>query len=346
MKILVTGASGFTGGALAKAHARRGDEVVALVRDPESAAARGLAAEGITLAKGDIREADAVARAAQGVGLIQHIAAVYRTAGHRDDYYHAVNDGGVANVITAAQRHGVGRVVHCSTIGVHGHVSEVPAHEDSAFNPGDIYQRSKLAGENRFRAAVENGLPGVIFRPAAIYGPGDLRLLKIFRGVQRGRFPMFGDGQTTYQLVYIDDLVDGIIACGTHPAAVGQTFILCGEGWVTLDTFVGLVAAATGGRTPRVHWPMWPLLTAARVCETVCRPLGVAPPLHVRRCEFYVKSRAFTNERAREMIGFAPKVSLREGAYRTAAWYAEQGLIGPIPSHDAFGRTVVTRATA
>jgi len=336
MKVLVTGATGFAGGALAKEHARRGDEVVALVRDPEGGNAKGLAAAGIRLVKGDIRESDAVMQAAEGVELIQHIAAVYRTAGHTDDYYHAVNDGGVANVIEAAQRHGVGRVVHCSTIGVHGHVKEVPAHEDSPFNAGDIYQRSKLAGENRFRAAVEAGLRGVIFRPAAIYGPGDLRLLKIFRGVQRGRFPMFGNGQTTYQLVYIDDLVDGIIRCGTHPDAVGQTFILCGDGWITLDDFVGLVAEATGGRAPRVHWPMWPLLTAARACELVCKPFGIAPPLHVRRCEFYVKSRAFSNERARNGLGFAPQVSMREGVYRTAAWYAEQGLVSPVPSRAEF----------
>ncbi len=336
MKVLVTGATGFAGGALAREHAKRGDDVVALVRDPEGTTAKGLAAAGIALAKGDIREAEAVAAAAQGVELIQHIAAVYRTAGHSDDYYHAVNDGGVQNVIDAAQRHGVGRVVHCSTIGVHGHVKEVPANEDSAFNAGDIYQRSKLAGENRFRAAMEAGLPGVIFRPAAIYGPGDLRLLKIFRGVQKGRFPMFGNGQTTYQLVYIDDLVDGIIRCGTHDDAVGETFILCGDGWITLDDFVGMVAQATGGRAPRVHWPMWPLLTAARACELVCKPFGIAPPLHVRRCEFYIKSRAFSNERARSGIGFAPQVSMREGVYRTAVWYAEQGLISAVPSRAAF----------
>ncbi len=336
MKVLVTGATGFAGGALAKEHARRGDSVVALVRDAESKSASELAAAGVVLVQGDMQDRDAVLRAAEGVDLIQHIAAVYRTAGHSDDYYHAVNDGGVQHIIDAAQRHGVARVVHCSTIGVHGHVREVPAHEDSPFNAGDIYQRSKLAGENRFRAAMEGGLPGVIFRPAAIYGPGDLRLLKIFRGVQKGRFPMFGDGQTTYQLVYIDDLVDGIIQCGTHADAVGNTFILCGDGWITLDDFVGMVAAATGGRAPRVHWPMWPLLTAAKACEMVCKPLGIAPPLHVRRCEFYVKSRAFTNERARGGLGFAPKISMREGVYRTAAWYAEQGLIAPVPSRAEF----------
>ena len=82
---------------------------------------------------------------------------------------------------------------------------------------------------------------------------------------------------------------------------------------------------------------MWPLLTAARACELVCKPFGIAPPLHVRRCEFYVKSRAFTNARARDGIGFAPQISMREGVYRTAVWYAEQGLIGAVPKQSGAG---------
>ena len=331
--VAVTGATGFTGGALAHRLLDNGHALRVLVRDPEAAAARRLAERGATLVTGDLTDADAVARMAEGADTLYHIGALFRTAGHPDSYYADVNEGGTVHVIEAAIRHGVRRTVHCSTVGVHGHVSEIPSDESAPYNPGDIYQVTKLAGEERFREAMAAGrlLGGSIFRPAGIYGPGDLRFLKVFRGVQRGRFPMFGSGEVTYHFTYIDDLVDGILLCGTHPDAVGDTFILGGDEFISLNDFVKLVADAVGGRPPRLHLPLGPLLLAARACETVCRPLGIDPPLHVRRCEFYMKARAFSNAKAKRVLGFQPKVTMADGVRRTAAWYAAEGLIGPIP---------------
>lgn len=339
-KALVTGATGFTGGALARTMQQRGYAVRALVRDPQSPAAAKLAQQGIELVPGDIRNPDDLKRAAEGVELIQHIAAVFRTAGHPDSYYHDVNVAGVENVIAAAKHHGTPRTVHCSTVGVHGHVSQIPSDETSPYNPGDIYQDTKLAGEQRMQDAIADGFPGVIFRPAGMYGPGDLRFLKVFKGLQKGRFPMFGSGEVTYQFTYIDDLVDGIILCGAHPDAAGGLFILCGDGWVSLNHFVKLVAAAVGGKPPKVHWPLGPLLLAAKTCETLCKPLGIDPPLHTRRCEFYIKARAFSNAKAKRTLGFQPKFSMAQGVYLTAQWYHAQGLIGPVVDRAAYDAAV------
>ena len=331
---LITGATGFTGGALSRALLADGLPVRCLVRDPDSASAQTLAGAGAELAVGDLTDRDAVMRAVEGCGLVYHIGALFRTAGHPDRYYAEVNEHGTQHVIQACVEHGVQRLVHCSTVGVHGHVDRIPADENAPYNPGDIYQVTKLAGEQRVRAAIDDGTlkEGVIFRPAGIYGPGDLRFLKVFRGVQRGRFPMFGSGEVTYHFTYIDDLVDGIRLCGTHPDAVGGTFILGGDEFISLNDFVALVADAVGGRAPRMHLPLGPLLLAAKACETVCRPLGIDPPLHVRRCEFYMKARAFDNAKAKQVLGFQPRIDMAEGVRRTAAWYAEQGLIGPLPA--------------
>ena len=134
-------------------------------------------------------------RAVEGCSQIYHIAAVYRQAKHPDRVYYDVNLGGTRHILDAAARHGVERVVHCSTVGVHGSVSSVPADEDAPFNPGDVYQRSKFEGEQAAREAFARGLPGVIVRPAAIYGPGDLRFLKLFKSIRRGLFCMFGQRQ-------------------------------------------------------------------------------------------------------------------------------------------------------
>lgn len=339
--VLVTGATGFTGGALARAHRARGDRVRALVRKPDSPEADALRGLGIEVVPGDLTDSEAVHRAAEGCSLIQHVGALFREAHHGDERYHEVNDEAVGHVLDAAARHGVQRVVHCSTVGVHGHVSKIPSDETAPFNPGDIYQRSKLAGEARVREAMANRpFEAVVCRPAGIYGPGDLRFLKVFRGLQRGRFPMFGSGEVTYHFTYIDDLVAGLLLAGDHPDAAGETLILGGDGFFPLNDFVALVAAAVGGRPPRIHLPLAPLLLAARVCESVCVPLGISPPLHVRRCEFYTKARAFSNARARAVLGFRPRVGLAEGVYRTARWYAEQGLIGPAVEAAAYERTV------
>lgn len=325
---LVTGVTGFTGRALARALVARGHRVRGLVR-PERGGetSASLEREGIEVVHGDIRSPESVLRAAEGVDLIYHIAAVFRTAGHTPEHYRAVNATGTGNVIRAARRHGVGRTVHCSTAGVHGHVNEIPATEESPLNPGDIYQATKLEGERIAREAFADGLPGVVARPTGIYGPGDLRFLKLFRPIQRGRFLMFGSGETLYHFTYIDDLVEGLLLCGEHPSAEGQVFLLSGEEYVTLNELVRVISAAVGARPPRFRLPYWPLHAGAALCEGVCTAVGLDPPLHRRRAEFFVKDRAFSNAKAKRMLGFSPKVGLRDGVRRTAEWYAREGYL-------------------
>jgi dihydroflavonol-4-reductase len=325
--VLVTGATGLTGGALARELIRRGQPVRALVRDATRAAP--LAALGIDLVEGDIRSAESIDRAITGCRLVYHIAAVYRTAGHPDSYYHQVNVEAAGHVLASARRHGVERVVHCSTVGVHGHVSQFPSDETAPYNPGDIYQETKLAGELVAQQAIAEGQSVSIVRPAGIYGPGDLRFLKLFKTVHTRTFRMFGNGEIPYHLTYIDDLVAGIILCGEHPAARGEIFIICGDEYITLNELVKLVAQAVGVPPPRGHLPLWPLLAAAHACEWICRPFGIDPPLHTRRVEFFTKARAFTNAKARRLLGYRPAVPLADGIRRTAAWYFEQGLLRP-----------------
>ncbi len=321
--VLVTGATGFAGGHLARRLRRLGHRVRALVRP--AANVQPLLEHGVEVIGGDITRAADVERAAEGACKIFHIAATYRTAGHPDDYYYEVNLGGTEHVLAAARRQGVERVVHCSTVGVHGDVSEVPSTEESPMNPGDIYQVTKLAGERAAREAFAKDLQGTVVRPAAIYGPGDLRLLKLFRTIESGRFRMFGSGETRYHLVYIDDLIDGILLCAERPEALGEVFILAGPRYLKLDEMVALVADAVGVAPPRGHLPMWPLMAAAAACEAICKPFGIEPPLYRRRADFFRKHRAFSFEKARSLLGYQPRVDPAEGLQWTARWYFENG---------------------
>jgi len=323
---LVTGATGFTGGHLARGLAARGHTVRAFVRDAERA--RDLQTAGIELTVGDLRDRRALESAVQGIDVVYHVAAIYRQAGVSADTYRAVNATAVRELIEAARGAGVKRVVHCSTVGVHGDIEHPPANEDAPLKPGDVYQDTKLEGERLARETGDRlGIEVTIVRPTGIYGPGDRRLLKLIGGVARGRFPMLGSGEIYYHLTYIDDLVEGFRLCGEQSAAANRTYIIAGGEVTTLNDLVALIADVAGVKAPQVHLPVWPFWVAGAVCEVVCAPLGIEPPLFRRRVDFYTKSRAFDITRARQELGYAPRIDLREGVARTLTWYRNHGWI-------------------
>lgn len=328
MKCLVTGATGFTGGHLARRLVANGHQVRALVRPGSNTAP--LQSAGIEPFEGQLTRADDVLEAARGCDQIYHLAAVFRTAGHPDSYYREVNVGGTVNVLEAARKLGCERVVHCSTGGVHGHVEDPPADEQYRFKPDDVYQRSKLEGELEAVAAIKRGQPVSIFRPGAIYGEGDLRFLKLFRSIQKQRFVMIGTGQVRLHMVHVDDMVSGIILCGTQAAALGEVFLLAGPEAPTLNEIVAIAAQTMGVPQPRLRIPVWPVYAAGWLCEMICVPLGIDPPLHRRRVGFFTHHREFNISKARRLLGFEPRVSVREGIERTARWYASQGYLSPI----------------
>jgi nucleoside-diphosphate-sugar epimerase len=286
-----------------------------------------LAEAGFEIVKGDVRDPRSVDQAVEGVDQVYHLAAAFRIAAKPARYYWDVNVGGTKNVIFAAKRHDVARVVHCSTVGVHGHVGRIPADETSPFNPGDIYQRTKLEAELHVAEALAGGLKGVVFRPGAIYGPGDTRFLKLFRAVHRQHFVMLGSGEVHYHLVYIDDLVSGILLCGSEEQALGNVYILAGDEYVTLNRFVELVSGAVGVAPRQRRFPLWPVRGLAYACESLCAPLRIPPPLYPRRVDFFWKERAFRIDKAKRELGYAPSVGLFEGMKRTAEWYFQQGFL-------------------
>ncbi len=328
MRVLVSGATGFTGGHLARHLATRGAAVRGLVRPRSRPRAAALQEAGIEIVLGDLADDASLARACDGVDTVYHIAATFRNAGQPDAAYRAVNVRGTRALLDAALAAGVTRFVHCSTVGVHGHVERPPADEDAPLAPGDIYQETKLEGERLARSAgASGGMEVVVARPAGIYGPGDTRFLKLFRGIAKRRFPLLGSGAVCYHFTYIDDLVEGLRLCGEAPVAAGRTYILAGRHYTPLTELVRVIAEEVGVAPPRWRLPVWPVWAAGALCEAVCVPLGVEPPLFRRRVDFFIKNRAFDTARARRELGFEPAVDLVEGVRRTADWYRREGLL-------------------
>lgn len=325
-KILVTGASGFTGGRLVRRLVSQGETVLAMVRPTSNLQElQQLKVEPVIC---DLAQDEIPPYMLQDVHTVFHLAAVYRTQGVPDSYFYNVHARGTQRLMEAALQAGVKRFVHVSTVGVHGNIKNPPADENAPYNPGDIYQQTKVEGERIALDYIRNrGLPGTVIRPAGIYGPGDTRFLKLFRGIQKGIFWMIGDGETLYHMTYVDDLIDGMILAAKNDAALGEVFILGGKEPVTIACLVEMIARVLQRPVPRRKIPVGPVMLAARVCEGLLRPLGIDPPLYPRRLDFFIKDRSFNVSKARRILGYEPKVNLLDGLASTAAWYRQKAYL-------------------
>ncbi|HEX2248943.1 MAG TPA: NAD-dependent epimerase/dehydratase family protein [Gemmatimonadales bacterium] len=329
--ILVTGATGFTGSHLVRSLVADGMRVRVLARSATRAVAR-LPAD-IEVVEGEISDPPSLARALEGVKQVYHLAAAYREARHKEEYYWTVNFEGTRAMLDAARAAGVRRFVHCSTVGVLSHIANPPADERQPHNPADVYQRTKSEAEKLALARHEPaGMTVAVARPTAIYGPGDTRLLKLFRSIATRRFIMLGSGEIYYHMVYVSDLISGLRLLGEHPRAAGEVFTLGGEGYFQLRAIVDLIARLLEVSPPRQRLPAWPFQLAGSVCERICVPFGIEPPIYRRRVDFFTKSRAFSIQKAKQMLGYAPAVDLESGFRRTIDWYRANGLLPPARS--------------
>lgn len=325
--VAVTGATGFLGQHLTEALLASGYRVSILARSAEKAEQFRGRVQRIVI--GDINDHAAVGELVQGAHAVIHLVSNFRTASGPPASYYSINLDGTRTTLDAARAAGVKRFLHCSTIGVHGHVQATPADESSPYNPGDLYQLTKMQAEQLCLAHAGDGtgMEMVILRPCSMYGPGDLRMLKMFRMLEKRTFLMLGPCRENFHAVYIDDVVDGFMRALTASGVDGETFILGGPEYVPLRDYVAASAQAVGAPLPWLKLPYWPFFAASAVCEAVCVPLRIEPPLHRRRLRFYANNRAFSIQKARNLLGYAPAVSLQEGLARTVTWYREHGYL-------------------
>jgi dihydroflavonol-4-reductase len=329
MRIFLTGGSGFIGSRLAPLAVQAGHAVtvVTAINNPdEKARCEALQKAGIKLVVAPLEDATAMAAALQGHDVVIHLAAAQHEAGAPESYFHKVNVEGTRNLLDLAARAGVRRFVHGSTIGVYGSAASGGLDEQSPLAPDNSYGRTKAAAEGVVRE-FQSPLEWCIVRISETYGPGDMRLLKLFRGVRKGRFPVIGDGRNIHQLIYVDDLSRGLLAACTSQAALKQTFVLAGTEKITTDEMVDAVTAAVGSNKRPPHVPMWPFAAAAWFFETTFSPLGLKPPLHRRRLDFFRKSFYFSTTKAEQALQVRPEVDFRTGARLTAEWYRVNGFL-------------------
>lgn len=329
MKVLITGGTGFIGSRLALKYLEKGEPVTVLGLENTAAEAANrklIEAYGGEVALVSVTDRDRLSPLVHGVDLVYHLAAAQHEANVPDQYFWDVNVSGTKHLVEASLDAGVKRFIHGSTIGVYGSAVAERLDEQSPLRPDNIYGVTKLAGE-RLVQSYQERLPVVIVRISETYGPGDLRLLKLFKAIHKHVFLMIGDGRNMHHPIFIDDLIEGLFLAATADNAVGKTFVLAGKEAISTNDMVKIIAAELGTRVPRVRVPLAVFLALTVIVEATCRPLHIRPPLHRRRMDFFRKSFMFQQEAALKQLGFMPTYGFREGVAAVRKWQNHMGYL-------------------
>jgi dihydroflavonol-4-reductase len=325
MRVLVTGATGKIGNAVTRRLAERGDQVVALVRDP--AKAREILPEGVELAQGDVTDVESVRRAADGAEGAFNCMGLFEQWFADLGIFDRVNAYGARNVIAAAREAGAKRAVHTSTFDVfHAETGGTMTEADLANYPkGTAYERSKQHAEELVLEEGAAGIEVVIANPASVYGPGPLQttgLDRAFRDAIRKRLPALPPGGMT--LGYVDDVAAGHVAAFDR-GRPGERYILA-DGFATMSEMLRVTVDEAGrGRVP-VTMPAPLARGLARGGEALARMIRRPPLLGSGQLHFLLwQARVDTSKAQAELgIEFTP---WEEGIRRTVRWMLETGKV-------------------
>jgi len=330
MKALVTGASGFLGGNLARVLLREGYEVRALLRP--TADRRGIAGLDLEIAEGDVTDFGSCRRAAKGCGEVYHCAALYQLFVRDKKHIHDVNVGGTTNVLRAGAEAGARRIVHTSSVGTLGNPGDGrPGTEETPVAASDmvgLYKLTKFLAEREAeRLFREEKAPVVIVNPSAPVGPWDVKPTPTGRLVLdflRRKMPAYVD--TGLNIIDVEDCARGHLLAA-RKGRPGERYILGGED-LTLEQILRMLSEITGLPAPRWKLPYTPVLAMAYAAEGFARLTGFPkePRLNVAAVRMSKKKMFFSPEKARRELGLTTRPA-REALARAAAWFEEHGYV-------------------
>ena len=323
--ILVTGGTGFTGNVLIRKLCNLGCQVRVIARPTSNRSA--IADLPIEWIEGDVFDENTVRQGMSGVNYVFHVAAAFREAKIDDNIYELVHVKSTKLLAHAAMDNPeFKRFVHVSTVGVLGHIKKPPSDETTPMNPGDVYQETKAVAEKWMLAFYkETGLPVTVVRPAAIYGPGDRRLLKLFKMAKMPVVPIIGFSKGLYHLIHVEDLVSFMVLVAVSPNTIGQIYICGNPEPSSIKEIIKTIAEYLGKKPIFIRLPAWPFFMLGDICEFVCKPLNIEPPIYRRRVAFFTKDRAFDTTKMRRETGFDYQYSNKDGLVETAKIYVENG---------------------
>ncbi|HWA63243.1 MAG TPA: hopanoid-associated sugar epimerase [Caulobacteraceae bacterium] len=326
--VLVTGGSGFVGGAVLRALSGRGLDLRALVRP--SSPRRNLDAVACTPVLGDMTDRAALDAALAGVKVLFHVAADYRLWAPDPSQIIRANVEGTTAVMEAALAAGVGRVVYTSSVAtLRPSADHSPVDETSRLEPGEAvgaYKESKVLAERVVdRLVAERGLPAVTVSPSTPIGPGDVRPTptgRIVTEAATGRIPAFVD--TGLNLVHVDDVAAGHVLA-LEKGRIGERYILGGQD-VSLRQMLAVIAELAGRKAPTLNLPRAPLYPVAAVAEAVARITGKEPMLTRDALKMASHHMFFSSAKAERELGYHAR-PYREALADALAWFAAEGYL-------------------
>jgi nucleoside-diphosphate-sugar epimerase len=325
MRVFITGATGFVGGALTRALVAQGAEVHALVRPASSRSS--LHDVPIHWHEGDITDPESLSRFLGRAEWVIHSAGQLGQAGLLEEVYQRLNVVGTRNVLAAAMASGVRpRVLHVSSPGVLGATGKVLADESAPYCATNWYEKTKAAAEDVVRFYAAQRLQVTMARPGFIYGPGDKHVLRLFQAVKQGRFFYIDAGKYMCHPTFISDAVDGMLLC-LRQGHAGEAYHILGPRPVTFRELGTEMARALEVRPPRMSIPKPLAMLGAVGLECAAKITGKKPPLTRTGVDFFGQDRQYSWERAHKELGYQPKYDLAEGMAQTVAWYRKQSWI-------------------
>jgi dihydroflavonol-4-reductase len=325
--VLLTGASGFVGSAVARRLRAAGFPVRALVRTTSPVA--HLSDLGLDFVTGDLRDAASVRQAMVGIRYLFHVAADYRLWARNPDELTQTNVAGTRLLMQEAMRAGVERVVYTSSVATLAARTDgvsadetMPLTEDKAIG---VYKRSKVAAERAVEALIAEGLPAVIVNPSTPIGPRDVKPTptgRIIVEAASGRMPAFVD--TGLNMVHVDDVAEGHFAAFER-GRIGERYVLGGQN-ATLADILATVAGAVGRRPPRIRIPRQALMPFAHVTEAVARVTGREPMLTRDGLRMSKNKMFFSSAKAEAELGYRAR-PYREGITDAIEWFRRAGYL-------------------
>lgn len=325
MKVLVSGATGFIGGKIVSKLLEEDHEVVALVR--ASSNAEGLP-KPIDIREADLFDISSLENAVQDVDVVIHCAAYFSFYPKNEELMFKVNHEGTKNLMNACVGTGVERFIYCSTAETMGAIRYPPGTEDTELRPDFSYGESKILAEEAIREiSADTGLSHIILRPTGVVGEGDLYVMyEVARELYNGKvFALPRDLSARIMYIHIDDVVSGFLSALTLMAALNNTIILCPDEAISWEEFVEIMTTALEVDPPSLRIPSF----LAKFGMALLSPFKNRKKMtffwHPKSVDMMSTQRVYSNEKAKRLLGWAPKITMSEGFQRAIKWYFEQG---------------------
>lgn len=327
MKALVTGATGFVGAAVARALAAAGWQVRVLVRAGSDRS--NLQSLAVDVVEGDLADLKSLERALEGCAALFHVAADYRLGARHPEQLYRTNVDGTRNILSAARRARVARIVYTSSVATIGIPADGSPGEEctpvALSNMIGHYKRSKFLAEAVAREAAREGLPVVIVNPSTPVGPGDIKPTptgQLVLDAAAGRMPAYVD--TGLNIVHVDDVAAGHLLAFER-GRPGERYILGGED-MTLQTILREIARLVGRKPPSIRLPYAAVLPVAYLAEAFARVTGCSGRVTLEGVRMSRKRMFFSSAKAVAELGYGwrPPLQAFEDALR---WFRERGAL-------------------